>query len=290
MNNVLNSFFDNLRNSFLSFREAFSSQINYCFSSYISWCDTEIEILIKKLQSQHYLGRHFDLTIENCELIFLKAKTFSETNNFELSFIFETKLTPVLETSIKEQYDILKDASIQRSKLELEDNSKLANQTAISANFEQNRRVQIDKLINDLTEKNIMDLCFKDDDQLNIITSSTSSALQFSCATIKFFCDCLRVYYQDISYCIVETFTKLFKFELKLYRDYLDKEAKSGGGAARSAGLPKKQDILYNISLIEKIFLIVETLYYNKTGVHSKVFHRVIEKFSKSKDDLEIKV
>ncbi len=117
MNNVLNSFFDNLRNSFLSFREAFSSQINYCFSSYISWCDTEIEILIKKLQSQHYLGRHFDLTIENCELIFLKAKTFSETNNFELSFIFETKLTPVLETSIKEQYDILKDASIQRSSL-----------------------------------------------------------------------------------------------------------------------------------------------------------------------------
>ncbi len=128
MSNVLNSFFDNLRNSFLSFREAFSSQINYCFSSYISWCDTEIEIFIKKLQSQHYLGRHFDLTIENCELIFQKAKAFSEMNNFELSFIFETKLTPVLEASIKEQYDILKDASIQRSKLELEDNSKLANE------------------------------------------------------------------------------------------------------------------------------------------------------------------
>lgn len=144
MNNVLNLFFENFRNSFVSFREAFASQINYCFSSYISWCDTEIEILIKKLQSQHYLGRHFDLTIENCELIFQKAKQFSEMNNFELTFIFEAKLVPILDATIKEQYDILKDASIQRSKLELEDNSKLANNTGISANFEQNRQVQIE--------------------------------------------------------------------------------------------------------------------------------------------------
>ncbi len=304
MNNVLNLFFENLRNSYISFKEAFVTQINYCFSSYISWCDTEIEILIKKLQSQHYLGRHFDLTIENCELIFQKAKQFSEVNSFELTFIFETKLNTVLEATIKEQYEILKDASVQRSKLELDDNSKLKLAgLLVSANFEQNRKVQIDKLLNDLGEKKLLDSYFSTEDQLNIITSSTASALQFSCAVLKFFYDCLRIYYQDINYCIVETFTKLFKFELKLYRDYLDNEhltkrnnrnSQSNSGdqttTNSSNGLPKKQDILFNICLIERIFLIIETVFFTKTGVHSKVFLKLIEKFSKSKDDLEIKV
>ena len=88
MNNVLNSFFENLRVSFESFREAFSQLISYCYSTYISWADTEIEILLKKLQSQHYLGRHFDLTIENCQLIFDKAREFSSANHFEVSDIF----------------------------------------------------------------------------------------------------------------------------------------------------------------------------------------------------------
>ncbi len=59
MNKVLSLFFENLRISFQSFGEAFSNLINYCFSSYASWYDTEIEILIKKLQSQHYLGMLF---------------------------------------------------------------------------------------------------------------------------------------------------------------------------------------------------------------------------------------
>jgi len=85
MNNVLNSFFENLRVSFESFREAFAQLISYCYSTYISWADTEIEILIKKLQSQHYLGRHFDLTIENSQLIFDKAREFSSANHFEVS-------------------------------------------------------------------------------------------------------------------------------------------------------------------------------------------------------------
>jgi hypothetical protein len=61
MNKVLSLFFENLRISFQSFGEAFSNLINYCFSSYASWYDTEIEILIKKLQSQHYLGKGFFL-------------------------------------------------------------------------------------------------------------------------------------------------------------------------------------------------------------------------------------
>lgn len=123
MTNVLSSFFENLKLSFHSFREQFANLLNYCYSTYIAWCDTEIEILIKKLQSQHYLGRHFDVTIENSELIMAKANEFSRANQFEVVFLVETKLTPVLDTSIREQLEILIDASLQRSKLELENTS-----------------------------------------------------------------------------------------------------------------------------------------------------------------------
>lgn len=126
MTNVLSSFFENLKLSFHSFREQFAQLLNYCYSTYIGWCDTEIEILVKKLQSQHYLGRHFDVTIENSELIMAKAKEFSSVNHFEVTFLVETKLTPVLETSIREQLEILIDASLQRSKLELENTSNKA--------------------------------------------------------------------------------------------------------------------------------------------------------------------
>jgi hypothetical protein len=62
MNNFLNEFFQMLKMSFVSFKEAFQPIINQCYSSYISWCDTEIEIMIKRLQSQHYLG---DYTLFN---------------------------------------------------------------------------------------------------------------------------------------------------------------------------------------------------------------------------------
>ena len=63
-----------------------------------------------------------------------------------MTIVFLNQLN-TLTTSLRKQtqlLDILKDASIQRSKLELEDNSKLANNTGISANFEQNRQVQIE--------------------------------------------------------------------------------------------------------------------------------------------------
>ena len=123
MTNVLTSFFENLKLSFFSFREQFAQLLNYCYSTYISWCDTEIEILMKKLQSQHYLGRHFDITIENGELIMAKAREFTEANQFEVLYLVETKLVPVLDTTIREQLDILIDASLQRSKLDLETTS-----------------------------------------------------------------------------------------------------------------------------------------------------------------------
>jgi hypothetical protein len=284
MNNVLNLFFENLRSSFLSFGEAFSSLINYCFSSYISWYDTEIEILIKKLQSQHYLGRHFDLTIENCELIFIKAKQFSISNNFELTFLFETKLASILEATILEQHDILIDASIQRSKLELDETIKLTELS--NANYEQNRKVQVDKLINLLLNKHKLGKYFTEND-LNLMKTTTCSALQFSCGVLNFFCDCLRIYYQELSYCLVDTVTKLFKLELKLYSNYLNKNShKESLTNSNSKSLRvKKQDIYNNVCCLEKIFLLIETLYFNKTGVHIKFFVKLAEKFIKFKEE-----
>ena len=280
MNKVLSLFFENLRISFQSFGEAFSNLINYCFSSYSSWYDTEIEILIKKLQSQHYLGRHFDLTIENCEIIFSKSKQFSSMNNFELTFLFESKLSPILEKTIREQHDILVEASKQRSKLELDDSIK---QTALSnANYEQNRQVQVDKLIGDLTDKLKLNDYFNDN-EFDVMRSCTSGALQFSCGVINFLCDCLRVYYQDISYCLVETITKLFKLELKLYSNYLNKNMNKIDNGQAKMNRITKQDIYNNVCCIEKIFLVCEQLYFKKTGVHSKFFVKLAEKFTNFK-------
>lgn len=226
--------------------------------------------------SHLFLGRHFHLTIDNCELIFVKSKQFSTQHNFDLTFLFETKLGPILEKTIREQHDILIDASIQRSKLELDDSLKLT--ASAKANYEQNRQVQVEKLTNDLTQKLQLAEYFTDEDIANMRTC-TSSALQFSAGVINFLCDCLRVYYQDISFCLVETITKLFKLELKLYQNYLSKHmAKEKSGVALNSRV-KKEDIYHNVCLIEKIFLVCERLYFNQTGIHSKFFIKLAEKF-----------
>jgi len=269
MNNVLNLFFENLRNSFLSFKEAFVSLINYCFSSYLNWCETEIEILIKKLQSQHYLGRHFHLTIENCELIFLKAKEFSDANNFEVKFMFETKLAAIVENSIREQQDILIDASFQRSKLELDDNP---------ANNEQNRQAHLQKLLRDLEQKQL-DKHFNEKD-VSLINVCTSSALQFSRASLNFITDCLRVYYQDINAALVEAVLNLFKAELKIYSAQLSKFVNT----AKSTKLNKK-DVYNNVCFLEKTLVVIERLYFNRTSVHSKHFAKLNEKLVKFKKE-----
>ena len=52
-----------------------------------------------------------------------KAREFAEANQFEVLYLVETKLVPVLDTTIKEQLEILIDASLQRSKLDLETTS-----------------------------------------------------------------------------------------------------------------------------------------------------------------------
>ena len=275
MNNVLNLFFDNLKMSYSSFREAFADLINYCYSTYISWCDTEIEILIKKLQSQHYLGRHFDLTIENSELVFDKAEQFSAANNFEVKFLFETKLGPILETSIKEQCDIIIDASLQRSKLELEESP---------SNNELNRQVHITKLLKDLDQRSLMN--YFSDAEIKMIHGCTSSAIQFARSVLSFFCDCQKVYYQDINFCVVETFTKLFKAELKIYTIHLTKNlGKASEASGKQASRLKKQDVYNNVCFVEAVFGVVQKRYLEQTGISSKFFAKLAEKFAKFKEE-----
>jgi hypothetical protein len=269
MNNVLNSFFDNVRQSYVSFCEQFVGLTNFCFSTYLSWCDTEIEILIKKLESQHYLGRQFDLTIENCELIFMKAKEFTE---FEVKFLFETKLVQILEQAIREQLDILIDASIQRSKLELDDTGGNA------ANNEQTRVVHVQKLIKDIEGKGLLGGGHFTERDIDLIKKCTITSLQFSRGALNFFFNCLRVYYQDINYKVVESFVKLFKAEIKIYGIYLNK-------SAQGATNINKQDVQNNVWLIDRVFTVVEAFYFAKTGVHSKQFVKLVDKITKFKEE-----
>lgn len=265
MNHVLDSFFENLRQSYVSFKEQFANLINYCYSTYLSWCDTEIEILIKKLQSQHYLGRQFDITIENVQLIFLKAEEFLNTGNFDVKFMFEVKLNPIVEQCIKEQYEILIDASLQRSKLELENST---------GNTEQNKQQQIDKFFQDVQLLDIKEKFSKFD--FNLIKQCTSSAIQFARGTIVFFANCLRIYYQDINYFIVESFTKLFKAELKIYSSYVKK---------LSTIRISKEEICNNILLVENVFKIIQEIYSETSGINSKHFSDVSDKIVKFKND-----
>ena len=273
MNNVLNSFFDNLKQSYVSFCAQFAELLNSCFSTYLSWCDTEIEILIKKLQSQHYLGRHFDLTIENCELIFVKAKRFAE---FEVKFLFETKLSQILEQAIKEQLDILIDASMQRSKLELED-------SANSANYEPNRQSHVQKLLKDLETKQLLGIKF-DEKDVELIKKCTLTSLQFSRGVLDFFFNVCRVYYQDINFAIVEAIVKLFKAEIKIYTIYLNKTAAANANGTMVYQI-NRQDIFNNVCLIERVFSVIEALYFARIGVHSKHFVKLVDKIARFKEE-----
>lgn len=291
MTNVLSSFFDNLKLSYLSFREQFANLINYCYSTYLSWCDTEIEILIKKLQSQHYLGRHFDLTIENSELIFAKAKEFSDANSFDVKFLFETKLTPILDTSMKEQMAILIDASSQRYKLELEEHA------ANKANIEHTRQLHINNLIKDLEAKDLLKYFKKKGKDESTVTPSqvvadmlakcSSATIQFARGLINFFHDCLRVYYQDINFTIVETFTKMFKAEMKIYINLMNRNSagqKNGQNSSNSTKL-NREEIYNNVCVVEKIIAIVRMLYLTRTGIDCKYFANLTDKYSKFKQD-----
>ena len=226
MSNVLHAFFENMRLSYSAFREAFADLLNFCYSSYHSWCDTEIELLIKKLQSQHYLGRHFDLTMENCELIFAKARDFS-ARSFDVRFLFETKLAPIIEATVRQELAILVEATHQRAKLELDESA---------ASIEPNRQMHAHKLIGELHEH--VDACSAhfalDEATQQLVRACSSATIQFSRGLVNFLVECLRVYYQEVGFCIVEAVTVLFKTELKIYHGHLSELRKLANAAAAS--------------------------------------------------------
>lgn len=330
MNNVMNLFFDNLKLSFISFKEAFQSIINYCLSTYINWIDTEIEIVIRKLESQHYIGRQFALTVENCELIFEKSLQFSQ-KNFEVKFLFETKLRSIIEESIKEQKKILIDASIQRSKFD--DTHILTTQ----AQNEQNKQIQIQKFLADLEMRGLRKLQISDGDTSSISsngplsgkingrtaanrtvsTSSTTkieqtsednifnfnlntlnaSAIQFSRGVLNFFCDILRIYYQDINYALVEALVEMFKLELKMYEKAnknlkdLEKQSPNSNNASTNAATPPnlnkyKKSIEINLNFIfDYVLPLIERIYEEKTKTKSKLLAKLHSRYSNYKGE-----
>lgn len=137
---------------------------------------------------------------------------------------------------------------------------------------------------------------------LELFSKCSSASIQFARGSLNFFLDCMRVYYQDINYLIVETFTKLFKAELKLYTIHISKAASGGGGSVSNNNnnnnsdvnggkLTKvnklnKRDIFNNVSLVEKIYGIIRQVYAEKTGIESnKNFAKLAEKYSKFKEE-----
>jgi hypothetical protein len=203
--------------------------------------------------------------VENCELIFRKAKEFSDKHNFDIKFLFETKLAIILENSIREQQNILTEASLQRSKLEREDST---------ANNEQNRLMQIDKLIKDIETLALFERFTKDD--LNLLRQCTSSCIQFCRGVINFFSSILLIYYQDINYSIVDAISKLFKGELKIMQIQIN-----------SSQLIKlsKEDMYNNVCFVEKVFKLIEDLYNEKASVSTKYFSKITERFAAFKEE-----
>jgi hypothetical protein len=167
---------------------------------------------------------------------------------------------------------------VQRSKLELD---------GATSNTEQNRQVQISKFLKGL-ETRMLTSHFKEAD-LKLAESCTSSAIQFSRGVLNFFCDCLKVFYQEINFCLVETIVKLFKGELKIYKINLDIKPDSviqkDQSNNKKLNPMKKQDIYNNVCLMEAVFDVIQKLYFNQTGVYSKFFVKIAERISKFKED-----
>lgn len=113
---------------------------------------------------------------------------------------------------------------------------------------------------------------------IELLSKCTSASIQFARGSLNFFVGCMRVYYQDINFLVVETFTKLFKAELKLYTIHLSKSG--GGGEQTGKNRISKRDVYYNVCLVERIFEIVRTIYLKKTGIESKYFTKLAEKYA----------
>lgn len=116
------------------------------------------------------------------------------------------------------------------------------------------------------------------------MSKCTSASIQFARGSLSFFVGCMRVYYQDINFLVVETFTKLFKAELKLYSMHLTGKSESNTATTTTAAAGKnrlnKRDVYHNVCLVEKIFQIVRTLYKAKTDMESKYFNKLAEKYA----------
>jgi hypothetical protein len=282
----MNTFFDNLKTSYASFKEAFKNIQNFSLSTYLTWIDSEIEILIRKLESQHYIGSQFDLTIENCELMFERAEHFS-SSNFEVKYLFEIKLCPIIEKIIKEQKVILISASMQRLKF---DDFTQVNFTQNSA-AEQNKKTQIQNLIKDFELKNLLnneERNVKNKVDLSKINFNfiNSSSIQFARTVINFFCDLLRIYYQDINYTIIEVVIEIFKGELKKF----DKSIKNLKELQQSTSIEQinksRKSIEFNAKFVfENILPLIEVIYEEKALVKSKSFIKLREKYLKFRSD-----
>jgi hypothetical protein len=196
--------------------------------------------------------------------------------------MFETKLISIIENTIENECNILINASSQRSKLEMDNLNNI--------NSDQARQLQIEKFLADLESKKIK--IFKTNADRDTLNSATTSAIQFCRSAINFFYDICRIYYQDINYCIIDTIAKLFKTELKTYtKTHMSNQKKGNKNVPSDKKLLTKEDIYSNICLIEKSFNLIETLYFEKTGIKSKFLSKVTDRYSKFRqDNFEIKL
>jgi hypothetical protein len=309
MNNVMNLFFDNLRLSYNSFKDAFQLIFNFSLSTYLNWTETEIEILIRKLQSQHYIGRQFDLTIENCELIFDRAAQYSK-KNFEVKFFFETKLRDIIEKSIKEQKSILMEASLQRSKT-FDGGSAQVN---TQSQNEQNRQTQVQKFLNDLDSRGLRPKTLNrtssvtttngllapsnnslrsqspsiQNGENNIfnfnLNTLNPSAIQFSRGILNFFCDILRIYYHDLNYTLNEAIVGMFKLELSIYAKNITEKSNDPVLLSKYKSIAQN-----NLNFIFYHLLpLIEKLYSEKTKLESKNLKKLHERYKLFKTQMKL--
>lgn len=172
-----------------------------------------------------------------------------------------------------------------RSKFELEDKSS-------AANNEQNRQSHVEKLIKELEVKDMIVASNNPvEDKLNnkdieLIKKCTVTGLQFSRGVVDFFLSCMRVYYQDINYAIIESIVKLFKAEIKIYTIYLEKHMSTTANTTTSgSNRISKQDIYNNVCLVDRVMDVIVFIYGAKTGIKSKHFEKLKERMKKFKND-----
>ena len=152
---------------------------------------------------------------------------------------------------------------------------------------DQNRQLHIENFLKDI-ELNQLKKYFESGD-FELLSRCSSASIQFARGSLNFFVSCMRVYYQDINFLIVETITKLFKAELKLYNMHISKNLNNESGdkqQSKSMNRLNKRDIFSNVCLAEKSFSIIRKVFLERTGIDSKFFIKLSEKFTKFKEEI----